>query len=455
MSTDTGYWSRLKPLVTEVPSQICCVVRHAERADAAFALFNGQAWSRSEDAKRWPLDPPLSDDGEVGASEAAEVLHGFAKRLDAAVDVVVTSPYLRCVQTAAVICNKLGPNTRLMIDVSVGEIFGPSVLGDTEPRCHRRPLQRLLQECKMRGVENACPKTFGTEPSWPETLSDGRQRFTESFLKYQHRSHCSCRSFVIVTHGDCVEAATRLFPMPSRVTAVEPGGMLLASRRFHKSSELWLSSLTSLSKWWKPSAGHASDALQDMTSEAVFSQPVCSAEETLGGWSVDSFLIHYASSQRSQETRFKSVEKNKAHLRSPLHLSPDRLEEVLDSFADKPRHEVEIQDFQSQVNRLMPARSSTGLNFMLSLRSRYSSKQDTKEEAKSEAQIVCDSEGSTSAWSNDFPDLTPDGLDGPSVHSTLPTPIWERSSSDPGPSSPSPQMKLGSSSLWQRRVSLG
>lgn len=383
-------------MARDIQSLICCVVRHAERADAAFALLNGQGWSSSEDAKRWPLDPPLSDDGEVGAREAAEVIHGCSKRLQSALDVVIALPYLRCLQTAAVICNKLGPNTRLMIDASVGEIFGPSVLGDGEPQCHRRPLQSLLQECKVRGVENACPKQFGTDPSWPETLSEGRQRFAESFLKYQHLSHCSCRSVVIVTHGDCVEAATRLFPMQSRVKAVEPGGMLLASRRLHKSSELCLSSLTSQSRWGISSAMHASDALRDMTSDDVPSptQPVCSAKETLGGWSVESYLIHYASSQRSQDARFKKVKKNMAHLNSPWSpLLPGRVEELLNSF--------------------------------------------------------------TCHGGIDEPEL-PDHSDSPSLHRARPTPrlLQGSSSTDPGPSRPNPQMSLSSSFLWQQRVGM-
>eukprot|EP00931_Biecheleriopsis_adriatica_P006731 TRINITY_DN10808_c0_g1_i4.p1 TRINITY_DN10808_c0_g1~~TRINITY_DN10808_c0_g1_i4.p1 ORF type:complete len:279 (-),score=40.59 TRINITY_DN10808_c0_g1_i4:275-1111(-) len=205
--------------------RICGVARHAERADSAFALWKCGQWMDSEDARRWFQDPPLSDVGEIEALETAKVVRGFAERLNSSIDVVISSPYMRCVQTAAVICAKLGPSTELVLDSSAGEIFSQSVFGDDEPENHRRPLQSLIDECKSRGVLNICPTLFGIEPPWPETLREGKHRFAESFLKHMHRSRRNSQNILIVTHADCVAAASKLFPQAARVTAVEPGGV--------------------------------------------------------------------------------------------------------------------------------------------------------------------------------------------------------------------------------------
>lgn len=47
-----------------------------------------------------------------------------------ALEVVVTSPYLRCVETAAAICTSLGSRTRLMVDLGLGEVYGPEIFGE-------------------------------------------------------------------------------------------------------------------------------------------------------------------------------------------------------------------------------------------------------------------------------------------------------------------------------------
>lgn len=457
------------------------MVRHAERADSAFALFKGLPWTRSEDSQRWPLDPPLSDAGEVGALEAAEVLHDHAKnRCDAGIDVVVTSPYLRCVQTAAVICAKLGSDTRLMIDASMGEIFGPDIFGDHEPTGHRRPLQFLLDECKLRGVDSAFPKLFGAEPSWPENSLDGRHRFSESFLKYQERSCYGCRSFIIVTHGDCVAAATALFPFPARVRGVEPGGMLLASRRAKKSSELWLSSVTSRSKW-QNSSNNKTMSCEDVGCHTdVHSQPLCPAatKNPMGGWSVDSHLIHF---EESRTRGTKQVLKTMARLTASSNRSSGRVQALLDSFSCKHHAEAdEVHDYKMFKSKLR-SRSITGRNFVLALTSMFTSRQEdaeAQEETQDDAQEClgqeaascsngsqdCLSEDSTRTGSKDTSDRTwtastaassqpPLPEDEPEIirmHSAYPTPML-RTTTDP---SPLPIHMSLSSSLWQRRTSL-
>eukprot|EP00930_Biecheleria_cincta_P007422 TRINITY_DN108639_c0_g1_i1.p1 TRINITY_DN108639_c0_g1~~TRINITY_DN108639_c0_g1_i1.p1 ORF type:complete len:465 (-),score=73.30 TRINITY_DN108639_c0_g1_i1:180-1574(-) len=261
--------------------QVCCVVRHAERADAPYALYEGAAWTRSSDCQRWRFDPPLSDDGELGALETAAVVKGFVEKAGSSIDIVVTSPYLRCVQTAATICKALGEETRLMIDSSVGEIFGPSIFGETEPQNnHLRPPSDLFQECERRGVKKYCPRQLGEAPSWPEDVHDGRQRFAESFLKYVERSCCSSNNFMVVTHGDLVGATAALLPkVDSNVLQVEPGGGILASRKLKGRPQTSFSSQT---------LDVAPYGVEAATPDSF------STDELLGGWSTHSFGIKFA-----------------------------------------------------------------------------------------------------------------------------------------------------------------
>eukprot|EP00930_Biecheleria_cincta_P022919 TRINITY_DN16635_c0_g1_i1.p1 TRINITY_DN16635_c0_g1~~TRINITY_DN16635_c0_g1_i1.p1 ORF type:complete len:524 (-),score=69.97 TRINITY_DN16635_c0_g1_i1:351-1784(-) len=472
---DARYWSRLKPLVKEGQSQVVSVVRHAERADAMFALFNGLPWTRSEDSRRWPLDPPLSDAGEIGALEAAEVIHDFAtKRCNAGIDVVVTSPYLRCVQTAATICAKLGPDTRLMIDASLGEVFGPDVFGESRPRNHRRPMQRLLDECKLRGVESALPKIFGAEPVWPENLDGGRQRFAESFLEYQERSCYGCRNFIVVTHGDCVAAATALFPFEAHVRRVEPGGMLLASRPAKKSSEFWLSSVTSR-KRWQNSISSPDNPLRGVRSEDdVLSQAssAAAAKHSMGSWSVDSYRIIF---EESRTRGAKRIIKNMTRL-----VASPRMQELLDCFLQRSEHETdEVHD--CKLFRNMTARSETCRNFVLNLTSEfmsgqeaactYDDSQDSAEHNIGQDEAACqdDSQGCLSwvstdieaerSWTvstisggeSDSPENDSEGVE--RLHGACPYPILQsKSVTDPYPASG--HMSMASSNLWQRRLRL-
>eukprot|EP00930_Biecheleria_cincta_P058620 TRINITY_DN44427_c0_g1_i1.p1 TRINITY_DN44427_c0_g1~~TRINITY_DN44427_c0_g1_i1.p1 ORF type:complete len:465 (-),score=58.45 TRINITY_DN44427_c0_g1_i1:140-1501(-) len=323
-------WPKL--VTKDTPSQVCAVIRHAERADSTFALLHGGRWTRTDDYRAWPLDPPLSDAGEVGAQETAEVVHSFARRLDCTIDFVVSSPYLRCVQTAAVIAKGLGPNTKLMLDASVGEIFGPSVFGDCMPQNHRRPLQRLLDECASRGVDCIVPPLLGVEPCWPETVYEGRFRFAEAFLKYVEHSRANGRSFLVVTHGDCVVAGTSLFPMPARVRAVEPGGMLFASRGMSKALALRRSDAMPQLEHWKDgqSLVHRSPADYSRSLEAERTAQVFMRE-----WTTVSFRIQFEPGTRGIHVAVRMVLKNMTRLRARSKLSQERLSNLLRAFADE------------------------------------------------------------------------------------------------------------------------
>eukprot|EP00928_Gymnodinium_smaydae_P032665 TRINITY_DN23594_c0_g1_i1.p1 TRINITY_DN23594_c0_g1~~TRINITY_DN23594_c0_g1_i1.p1 ORF type:complete len:739 (-),score=153.29 TRINITY_DN23594_c0_g1_i1:182-2398(-) len=214
-----------------LPVQFFAVVRHAERADHWSALADGRSWLQTHDYARWPLDPPLSDDGALAAREIGRRLGDAAEADGAAVHVVVSSPYFRCVQTAAEMCRELGPHVRLLLDFSLGEVYGPSVMGSEEPAGAVRSIEQVLAYCSARGV--AClARSIGTWPTWPEDLQSARQRFAGRFLDYMCRSFKSQRNFVLVTHADGVGAALRVMPshVNQIVQRIEYGGYFLACR---------------------------------------------------------------------------------------------------------------------------------------------------------------------------------------------------------------------------------
>ena len=91
--------TRAQTLTVVQDTASCWIVRHGERADVA-----EPSWALT--AAR-PHDPPLTSLGMQQAAATAEGLKGQR------VDIVYTSPFLRCVQTAQVIADALGVPLRI------------------------------------------------------------------------------------------------------------------------------------------------------------------------------------------------------------------------------------------------------------------------------------------------------------------------------------------------------
>ena len=200
-------------LEDRLPLQFLAVCRHAERADDVGALHMGVPWCLMQDSKQWPYDPPLSDAGLVEAEALGDKLQRAVSELCTELHVVITSPYLRCVQTAACVCKAFGKGTKLLIDNTLGEIYGPCVMGDDEPESPVRPLQQSLDFCSARGLNNLeVRRILGQWPAWPETLKGARQRFAARFVDYVKRGYTVRRNFLLVSHADCVGGALTLIP---------------------------------------------------------------------------------------------------------------------------------------------------------------------------------------------------------------------------------------------------
>jgi len=130
---------------------------------------------------------------------------------------VVCSPYVRCVQTAAAMSEVL--DLQLAIDAELSEIYGPRTHGQWKKPPPRRDLEEITKLVKLRGVplsaspylvRNESEDFFGTPPTWPETLEDARLRLVSRVEQYLARGLQMRRNFVLVTHGDCVAASLGL-----------------------------------------------------------------------------------------------------------------------------------------------------------------------------------------------------------------------------------------------------
>eukprot|EP00933_Yihiella_yeosuensis_P041451 TRINITY_DN35842_c0_g1_i1.p1 TRINITY_DN35842_c0_g1~~TRINITY_DN35842_c0_g1_i1.p1 ORF type:complete len:617 (-),score=132.02 TRINITY_DN35842_c0_g1_i1:305-2155(-) len=217
----------------QFPTQLFGVIRHTHRADAMGATWRGKDWLASEDFCSHPVDPPLSDEGMIGAEEVANQVAKFVEATEGGqIHVVVSSPYLRCLQTAAAICRHLGKEVRLMVDLGLGEVYGPEVFGDNEPATVIRTPEKLKEHLPGVDIESVFEMSIGRWPTWPESLIGGRTRYAERLLAYLSRGSKARRNFLIVSHADCVGACVALMPSHKgrAVESVGYGGMLLASR---------------------------------------------------------------------------------------------------------------------------------------------------------------------------------------------------------------------------------
>lgn len=214
MGATGSHSESLRSFNSRPPATFFAVTRHTERADDVGALTNGSHWGLTLDSKQWPYDPPLSDLGVQTAQEIGARLMQFSEDSGSQLHVVVTSPFFRCIQTAVQICCQLGRNkVKLLIDSSLGEIFGPCVMGEVEPETLLRPLQQTVDYCKEKGFSFLdVSRLLGKRPEWPETLRSARQRMANRFVEYLRRGQIARRNFLLVSHADCVGSSLSLIP---------------------------------------------------------------------------------------------------------------------------------------------------------------------------------------------------------------------------------------------------
>jgi broad specificity phosphatase PhoE len=176
------------------------LVRHGERADAIFD--DREDWIESPDARSYPLDPPLTALGVEQARTTGETL-----RQSGDWQVVVTSPFLRCVDTAIEICVVTG--AEILIDEEFREFETEEVSHEFREDPGSRPYGYLVEHCRKRGVVVRNPDApCGSVPEKGDNIT----RFARRFFVYLERARLLHTNFVIVTHGAAFPVCCNLLP---------------------------------------------------------------------------------------------------------------------------------------------------------------------------------------------------------------------------------------------------
>jgi len=219
------------------------VVRHGERADQA----NPKMWFRSMLGKRYPFDPPLTLAGQKQAKAVGKELFSM---YNGDFSMVVSSPFIRCIETAIEICRVF--NVSLCIDRELGEIFSPTYFGTwQEPGPPLRTAEEIAayipHDVRIAGVDDEGKLTvdgfIGDAPSWPEKNGKVRlaarvEQLTEKAVKL------GGANLILVTHGDCVAgclalglASQRKEPTAPTVSKVPYCGYVILERPIQADAE--------------------------------------------------------------------------------------------------------------------------------------------------------------------------------------------------------------------------
>lgn len=211
--------------------QMVVVMRHSERLDQVDPNYG-----ETELGQAWPHDAPLTDRGVNLATEVAEELHHLNEEVG--FSAVATSPYLRCLQTAAIVAKRL--DLPVVIDQELSELWGSVMPKDHLP--HRSPiqLQALAEELGIEVMNPEIPqgglKLFGKAPvEWPEELETCHKRYLVRIETYIRLSASTKQNYIIVGHAPGVVAAINIFERGNaEVLNTEFCGRVIARRAVMK-----------------------------------------------------------------------------------------------------------------------------------------------------------------------------------------------------------------------------
>lgn len=201
-----------------------------------------QSWFTSEASQEYPFDSPLTARGRKQAMDFANELlacHG-------SFSLVVTSPFLRCIQTAAEVCKVLG--VALCVDSDLGEIFCPEYFGKYDLpgpniRSNVEIASLIPPGIEVVGLSYGHLDMLGKGPQWPEV--NGRLRMAARVEQYcDWAVRLGGLKFVLVTHGDCVASTLALAYAGSQVAKKVPSiskvpycGYAVIEREFEENEE--------------------------------------------------------------------------------------------------------------------------------------------------------------------------------------------------------------------------
>jgi len=179
------------------------VMRHGERLDAVDPV----GWYHSTAGRKYPFDCPLSSRGRM---QVGAVAREMAHQSSGTFSYVVSSPYVRCVETAVEVCRAL--QLPMCIDRQLGEVFGPACFGEWSAT---GPLRRNAEDvaaCVPSDLRRFSPvDCIGQEPTWPESIEEARLRMVARVEQYvEWAARLEGVNFILVTHGDCVGSCLTL-----------------------------------------------------------------------------------------------------------------------------------------------------------------------------------------------------------------------------------------------------
>jgi len=179
------------------------VMRHGERLDAVDPV----GWYHSAAGRKYPFDCPLSSKGRMQVGAVAREL---AQQSSGNFSYVVSSPYVRCVETAVEVCRAL--QLPMCIDRQLGEVFGPACFGEWSAPGPQRRSAEDVAACVPPDLRRLSPvDCIGQEPTWPESIEDARLRMVARVEQYaEWAARLDGVNFVLVTHGDCVGSCLTL-----------------------------------------------------------------------------------------------------------------------------------------------------------------------------------------------------------------------------------------------------
>mmetsp|Transcript_34645 Transcript_34645/g.80891 ORF Transcript_34645/g.80891 Transcript_34645/m.80891 type:complete len:349 (-) Transcript_34645:67-1113(-) len=188
--------------------QTIVILRHSERWDQ----MDPEGYKQSEEGKAWPFDTSLTANGIKLAQSVAKELAELHSQVH--FSAVVSSPYRRCMQTAAEVAHLC--KLPFMIDQELGEVWEEAMPQAGPPHRSPKQLQQMAAELRL-DVQNPLLneggfKLFGIPPQkWPETIEQGHKRCMVRVEHYIDLSTSTKQNFIIVSHAPAVAALADLF----------------------------------------------------------------------------------------------------------------------------------------------------------------------------------------------------------------------------------------------------
>lgn len=213
------------------------IPRHSVRMDVLPDSDDATTWM---DQKERPWDPPISDYHLPRKIFEQEISACIQKSLMKNT-VIYSSPFRRCLQTAAVVTTVLGYENdgppQVLVHPGVGEVMVKARQCCNHPVKNDKPdeynsyllsreeqertahlaIQNLLENDEksrksgFQALPIVQPVASAPIPAWDESYSQSMHRLEKTLRQLQQKYSTLGRNIVIVTHGDALQAAAQAF----------------------------------------------------------------------------------------------------------------------------------------------------------------------------------------------------------------------------------------------------